>query len=370
MTVTDSQSLSVSDSNIAVSSAEVLVDPTAPGVGVLPFSFAKANQVLIENTGDQCFLLHTDPMTLEVLLEVRRFLGVSFTLQAVDKVAFQQKLSLAYQRSQSEAAQMAEDIGADVDLARLIDEIPDLGDLMDAEDDAPIIRLINAVLSQAVKDQASDIHIETFEDRLSVRYRIDGVLKEILSPKRMLAPLLVSRLKVMAKLDIAEKRIPQDGRISIRIAGHAVDIRMSTMPSAHGERVVLRLLDKQAGQLELTQLKMNVQVDKAYRQSLARPHGIVLVTGPTGSGKTTTLYAGLSSINQSSRNILTIEDPIEYMLPGVGQTQVNTKVDMTFARGLRAILRQDPDVVMVGEIRDIETAEIAVQASLTGHIVL
>ena len=370
MTVTDSQSLSVSDSNIAVSSAEVLVDPTAPGVGVLPFSFAKANQVLIENTGDQCFLLHTDPMTLEVLLEVRRFLGVSFTLQAVDKVAFQQKLSLAYQRSQSEAAQMAEDIGADVDLARLIDEIPDLGDLMDAEDDAPIIRLINAVLSQAVKDQASDIHIETFEDRLSVRYRIDGVLKEILSPKRMLAPLLVSRLKVMAKLDIAEKRIPQDGRISIRIAGHAVDIRMSTMPSAHGERVVLRLLDKQAGQLELTQLKMNVQVDKAYRQSLARPHGIVLVTGPTGSGKTTTLYAGLSSINQSSRNILTIEDPIEYMLPGVGQTQVNTKVDMTFARGLRAILRQDPDVVMVGEIRDIETAEIAVQASLTGHLVL
>jgi general secretion pathway protein E len=221
-----------------------------------------------------------------------------------------------------------------------------------------------------VKEQASDIHIETFEDRLSVRYRIDGVLAEVLSPKRMLAPLLVSRLKVMAKLDIAEKRIPQDGRISVRIAGHAIDIRMSTIPSAHGERVVLRLLDKQAGQLELTQLKMNQQVHEGYRTALARPHGIILVTGPTGSGKTTTLYAGLSSINQTSRNILTIEDPVEYMLPGVGQTQVNPKVDMTFARGLRAILRQDPDVVMVGEIRDLETAEIAVQASLTGHLVL
>jgi general secretion pathway protein E len=248
--------------------------------------------------------------------------------------------------------------------------MPDLGDLMDAEDDAPIIRLINAILSQAIKEKASDIHIETFEDRLSIRYRVDGVLTEVLSPKRMLAPLLVSRLKVMAKLDIAEKRVPQDGRISVRIAGHAVDIRMSTIPSAHGERVVLRLLDKQAGQLELSQLRMNETVLAGYRRGLASPHGIILVTGPTGSGKTTTLYAGLASINQSSRNIMTIEDPVEYMLPGVGQTQVNPKVDMTFARGLRAILRQDPDVVMVGEIRDLETAEIAVQASLTGHMVL
>jgi general secretion pathway protein E len=368
--VTESRSLLMSDSNIATLAVDDVSTDKPMSSSVLPFSFAKANQVLVEWVGDACCLLHAEPIRLEVLLEVRRFLGVGFKLKAIDIESFQRKLTLAYQRTQSEAAQMAEDIGADVDLARLVDEIPDLGDLMDAEDDAPIIRLINAVLSQAVKDQASDIHIETFEDRLSVRYRIDGVLKEILSPKRMLAPLLVSRLKVMAKLDIAEKRIPQDGRISIRIAGHAVDIRMSTMPSAHGERVVLRLLDKQAGQLELTQLNMNEQVHSAYRKSLSRPHGIILVTGPTGSGKTTTLYAGLSSINQSSRNILTIEDPIEYMLPGVGQTQVNTKVDMTFARGLRAILRQDPDVVMVGEIRDIETAEIAVQASLTGHLVL
>jgi general secretion pathway protein E len=283
---------------------------------------------------------------------------------------FRQRLTLAYQRTQNEAAQMAEDLSSDVDLAQLVDELPDVGDLMDAEDDAPIIRLINAILSQAVKEQASDIHIETFEERLSVRYRVDGVLNEVLSPKRMLAPLLVSRLKVMAKLDIAEKRVPQDGRISVRIAGHGIDIRMSTIPSAYGERVVLRLLDKQAGQLNLNELRMNEQVSLAYRSALASPHGIILVTGPTGSGKTTTLYAGLSSINETSRNILTIEDPVEYMLPGVGQTQVNPKVDMTFARGLRAILRQDPDIVMVGEIRDLETAEIAVQASLTGHLVL
>ena len=353
--------------------AEPVLAPMAvtdAAAGLLPFGYAKFNRVLLERDGGDYTLLHGASLSIDVLLEVRRFLGQGFATQLVSEDVFQQQLAGAYQRNQNEAAQMAEDIGADQDLSRLVDEMPDLGDLMDADDDAPIIRLINAILSQAVKDQASDIHIETFEDRLSVRYRVDGVLTEILSPKRMLAPLLVSRLKVMAKLDIAEKRIPQDGRISVRIAGHAIDIRMSTIPSAHGERVVLRLLDKQAGQLELDQLDMNTQVSSAYTRSLAKPHGIILVTGPTGSGKTTTLYSGLSSINQSSRNILTIEDPIEYMLPGVGQTQVNTKVDMTFARGLRAILRQDPDVVMVGEIRDLETAEIAVQASLTGHLVL
>ncbi len=349
---------------------DVEVDSQATALGLLPFSFAKANSVLLERQSEQVTLLYVSPLKMDVLLEVRRFVGGNFVHEALPETVFRTRLSAAYQRTHNQAVQMAEDIGADVDLSRLVDEMPDLGDLMDAEDDAPIIRLINAILSQAIKEQASDIHIETFEDRLSIRYRIDGVLSEVLSPKRMLAPLLVSRLKVMAKLDIAEKRLPQDGRISVRIAGHAVDIRMSTMPSAHGERVVLRLLDKQAGQLELTQLNMNEQVSRGYRRALANPHGIILVTGPTGSGKTTTLYAGLSSINETSRNILTIEDPVEYMLPGIGQTQVNTKVGMTFARGLRAVLRQDPDVVMVGEIRDLETAEIAVQASLTGHLVL
>ncbi len=336
----------------------------------LPFGFAKQFGVLVHSRPGGVVVSCRAQPGPQVLLELRRWLGRPFTLEMVSEPEFQRQLSQSYQRDNNAAVQMAEDISADVDLSRLAEEIPDAGDLMDAEDDAPIIRLINAILSQAVREQASDIHIETFEDRLSVRYRIDGVLAEILSPKRMLAPLLVSRLKVMARLDIAEKRVPQDGRISVRIAGHAVDIRMSTMPSAHGERVVLRLLDKQAGQLELKQLAMNEQVLTGYERALHSPHGIILVTGPTGSGKTTTLYAGLSHINQTSRNILTIEDPIEYMLPGVGQTQVNPKVDMTFARGLRAILRQDPDVVMVGEIRDLETAEIAVQASLTGHLVL
>ncbi len=337
----------------------------------LPFTFAQQHGVLLDaDEHGAPVVVHTGQPRVQVLAELRRFLGAAFTLQGVAETDFKRRLTLAYQRNNNEAVQMAEDIGADVDLSRLADEIPESGDLMDTEDDAPIIRLINAILSQAVREQASDIHIETFEDRLSVRYRIDGVLAEVLSPKRMLAPLLVSRLKVMARLDIAEKRVPQDGRISVKIAGHAVDIRMSTIPSAHGERVVLRLLDTAAGQLHLTQLAMNEQVLAAYKKHLHSPHGIILVTGPTGSGKTTTLYAGLAEINEATRNILTIEDPVEYMLPGIGQTQVNPKVDMTFARGLRAILRQDPDVVMVGEIRDLETAEIAVQASLTGHLVL
>jgi len=350
--------------------AVVVTDSGTDGPRSLPFSYAQQNNVLLDFSGDQPTVVYQSTPTIEVLAEMRRYLGQPFALQEVSTSEFQRRLTLAYQRDNNAAVQMAEDIGADVDLGRLADEIPETGDLMEAEDDAPIIRLINAILSQAVRDQASDIHIETFENRLSVRYRIDGVMMEVLSPKKMLAPLLVSRLKVMARLDIAEKRVPQDGRISVKIAGHSVDIRMSTIPSAHGERVVLRLLDTAAGQLQLPHLAMNERVLSAYKRFLHSPHGIILVTGPTGSGKTTTLYAGLSHINEASRNILTIEDPIEYMLPGVGQTQVNPKVDMTFARGLRAILRQDPDVVMVGEIRDLETAEIAVQASLTGHLVL
>lgn len=346
---------------------EVEVPPTRRR---LPFAYAQSHGVLLETGEAAPHVIYRPGLSVEVLAELRRSLDRPFTTEEVSVEVFQARLSRAYQKDNNEAVQVAEDMGADIDLSRLADEIPDTADLMDAEDDAPVIRLINAVLSQAVREQASDIHIETFEDKLTVRYRIDGVLTEVLSPKRMLAPLLVSRLKVMAKLDIAEKRVPQDGRISIRLAGHAVDIRVSTIPSAHGERVVLRLLDKQAGQLELDQLRMNAQVNEIYKRALRTPHGIILVTGPTGSGKTTTLYAGLTHINESSRNILTIEDPVEYLLPGIGQTQVNVKVDMTFARGLRAILRQDPDVVMVGEIRDRETAEIAVQASLTGHLVL
>ena len=241
---------------------------------------------------------------------------------------------------------------------------------MDSQDDAPIIRLINALLSEAIRLNASDIHIETFERRLVVRFRVDGELKEIISPKRQLASLLVSRIKVMAKLDIAEKRVPQDGRISLRLAGREVDVRVSTLPSSFGERVVMRLLDKQAGHLNMTYLGLSDNDYHELKRLIHRPHGIILVTGPTGSGKTTTLYAALTDLNDQTRNILTAEDPIEFQLDGIGQTQVNNKVDMTFAKSLRAMLRQDPDVVMVGEIRDLETAEIAVQASLTGHLVL
>jgi general secretion pathway protein E len=268
------------------------------------------------------------------------------------------------------AMTMVEGLDEEDDLIAAAQQLPEPSDLIDSDDDAPIIRLINALLTQAVKDGASDIHIEPYENRLVVRFRIDGVLKEMLQSRRAVAPLIVSRIKVMSKLDIAEKRVPQDGRISLRIAGRAVDVRVSTIPSGHGERVVMRLLDKQAGRLNLEHLGMAPDDQNVMDDLIHRPHGIILVTGPTGSGKTTTLYAALQRINDRSRNILTVEDPVEYDLDGIGQTQVNTKVDMTFARGLRAILRQDPDVVMVGEIRDLETAEIAVQASLTGHLVL
>lgn len=346
------------------------IEEAEPAAFRLPFTFARTQGVLLDYDQDPPCVFYRPGLRLDVLLEMQRQLGTGFKLRALSEPEFKRRLNQAYQRDNNEAVQVAEDIGADIDLTRLADEIPETDDLADAEQDAPVIRLINAILAQAVREKASDVHIETFEDRLTVRFRVDGVMMEVLSPKRMLAPLLISRLKVMAKLDIAEKRIPQDGRISIKLAGHAIDIRVSTIPSAHSERVVLRLLDKQSGQLQLDQLCMNRQVYSAFTEALNTPHGIILVTGPTGSGKTTTLYAGLNYINSAQRNILTIEDPIEYLLPGIGQTQVNNRVDMTFARGLRAILRQDPDVVMVGEIRDIETAEIAVQASLTGHLVL
>ncbi|WP_250658169.1 type II secretion system ATPase GspE [Alkalimarinus coralli] len=337
----------------------------------LPFGFAKKHSVVItqDHSGERC-VLHLEPLNNSVFCELNRFMQGELRFEQVSKEVFEESLSFAYQNDSAEAMQMVEGLGDDMDLASLADSVPETEDLLEQEDDAPIIRLINAILTEAVKTNASDIHIETFEKQLVVRFRVDGVLREIVQPKRALAPLLISRIKVMSKLDIAEKRIPQDGRISLRVGGREVDIRVSTMPSANGERIVLRLLDKQAGRLKLDSLGLSARDLKILKGLVSRPHGIILVTGPTGSGKTTTLYAGLSEINDKSRNILTVEDPIEYNLPGIGQTQVNNKVDMTFSRGLRAILRQDPDVVMIGEIRDLETSEIAVQASLTGHLVL
>lgn len=332
----------------------------------LPYSFASTNSLMVDNGR----VYYTDGVSAQALLELRRHMANNFDMEALPENEFQRRLTQFYQSSDGEALQAAEDMDAEMDLSALVDDIEEDTDLLSGEDDAPVIRLINAVLSQAVQEKASDIHVEPYEDRVSIRFRVDGILNEILSPKAELAPLLVSRLKVMARLDIAEKRIPQDGRITVKLAGHAVDIRVSTIPSAHGERVVLRILDQSAGQLSLADLNMPEQVLRDFQSALLKPHGIILVTGPTGSGKTTSLYSGISHLNTRSRNILTVEDPIEYLLPGVGQTQVNTKVDMTFARGLRAILRQDPDIVMIGEIRDQETAAIAVQASLTGHLVL
>ncbi|WP_308428492.1 type II secretion system ATPase GspE [Bacterioplanes sanyensis] len=336
----------------------------------LPYSFARRFGVIVEGRDEQLTLVHKEGLSAAALMEVQRHLGRQFRLETVDSDEFDRRLGLAYQSDSSEAMEMVEGLGEDMDLASLADSVPETEDLLEQEGDAPIIRLINALLTEAVKDNASDIHIETYEKRLVVRFRVDGVLREVVQPKRALAALLVSRIKVMAKLDIAEKRIPQDGRIALRIGGREVDVRVSTMPSSHGERVVMRLLDKQAGRMSLGQLGMSVRDLNTMRDIISKPHGIILVTGPTGSGKTTTLYGALSDLNDASRNILTVEDPIEYSLAGIGQTQVNTKVDMTFAKGLRAILRQDPDVVMIGEIRDLETVEIAIQASLTGHLVL
>ncbi len=338
----------------------------------LPFSFANRFKMVLEpNDAQQLVLYYVAPLNIESLLEVRRVAAEPFELEEVSREAFELKLTIAYQRDSSEARQLMEDLGADKeDFFSLAEELPQDEDLLESEDDAPIIKLINAMLGEAIKEGASDIHIETFEKTLSIRFRVDGVLREVLSPSRKLAPLVVSRIKVMAKLDIAEKRVPQDGRISLRIGGRAVDVRVSTMPSSHGERVVMRLLDKNATRLDLHSLGMTPATHDQFRHIIERPHGILLVTGPTGSGKSTTLYAGLQELNSNERNILTVEDPIEFDIDGIGQTQVNPKVDMTFARGLRAILRQDPDVVMIGEIRDLETAQIAVQASLTGHLVL
>jgi general secretion pathway protein E len=337
----------------------------------MTFAFCKRHGVLVQNTSeDSAEAVYRAGAQPAAIAEVRRALGVPLQLRRVDNDTFEQLLRQQFEGGTNVAQQMASGMDDETDLAHLAQDLPEQADLLESDDQAPIIKLINAILTQAVKDNASDIHVEPFENRLVVRFRIDGVLREVLQSRRAVAPLVVSRIKVMSKLDIAEKRLPQDGRISLRVAGRAVDVRVSTIPAGHGERVVLRLLDKQAGRLELGALGMDPRTQKQMDELIHKPHGILLVTGPTGSGKTTTLYSALERINDNTRNILTVEDPIEYYIDGIGQTQVNTKVEMTFARGLRAILRQDPDVVMVGEIRDLETAQIAVQASLTGHLVL
>lgn len=342
----------------------------APAAVSLPYSFAKRHGVLIDKTNqDQATLVHRPGVTNSALLEARRIAGQRIVLHKVDEDEFDLLLTRNYEGNTSDAMTVMDDFGDELDLDLIAGSL-EPEDLMESQDDAPIIRLINAMLTEAIRKGASDVHIEPFEHRLSVRYRVDGVMNKLLDPPQQAAAQVISRIKVMAKLDIAEKRLPQDGRIALRLAGRPVDVRVSTLPSGHGERVVMRLLDKQAGRLDLENLGMSDESRELLQSVLKMPHGIVLVTGPTGSGKTTSLYAAMTKLNNSRNTILSVEDPIEYFLDGIGQTQVNTKVDLTFARGLRAILRQDPDIVMVGEIRDLETAEIAVQASLTGHLVL
>ncbi len=347
--------------------APEVLEAERPRFGYL---FAREKGLVVLECGDHARVGMRPDADATALIEARRFLGRPLVLAKLDAAEFERALAQSYALDGIQTGALEDAFEGAGDLHSLLDGMPETADLLDASDDAPVIRLLNGLIAEAARRRASDIHLEPFEKRLSVRLRIDGVMQEVLSLPQRLAPALVSRVKVMARLDISERRLPQDGRISLALGGRSLDVRVATLPARHGERVVLRLLDKEQAQLDLDQLGMDPAMLARFREGLAEPNGIILVTGPTGSGKTTTLYAALTLLNDSSRNILTVEDPIEYAVEGIGQTQVNPRVGLTFAAGLRAILRQDPDVVMVGEIRDLETAQIAVQASLTGHLVL
>ncbi len=335
----------------------------------LPYAFARTHQLLLEDDGRTLTLWHRPQPPAGAWSEILRMYAVD-NFQEIDAQSMAQRISVSYAGAESSAAMVMSEVEGEADLARMMQELPAVEDLLEASADAPIIRMLNALLMQAARDGASDIHIEPYERHSSVRFRIDGTLREVVQPNRALHAALISRLKIMADLDIAEKRLPQDGRISLRLGQRAIDVRVSTLPGAHGERAVLRLLDKSLSRLTLASVGMKGATLQRLEQLIAQPHGIVLVTGPTGSGKTTTLYAALQQLDAAHFNIMTVEDPIEYELSGIGQTQVNAKIDLDFAKALRAILRQDPDIIMIGEIRDKETAQIAIQASLTGHLVL
>jgi general secretion pathway protein E len=335
----------------------------------LPYGFARRYGVVVTGAAADglCVALRDGVPPVAALAEVRRLAGQPLQIERVAAARFDRMLADHYAGDGvAAAAAMGEADG----LGSLVEGIPTAEDLLDSADEAPVIRLINGLIAEAAREGVSDIHIEPYESALVVRMRVDGQLRERHRLPASVAAMVVSRVKVMARLDIAERRLPQDGRIGLALAGKSLDVRVSTLPSRAGERVVLRLLDKDNAGIGLEALGMPPAIEADLRAALAEPNGMVLVTGPTGSGKTTSLYAGLRLLNDGSRNILTVEDPVEYAVDGVGQTQVNARVGLSFAAGLRAILRQDPDVVMVGEIRDAETAEIAVQAALTGHLVL
>jgi general secretion pathway protein E len=338
----------------------------------VPIAFCRRYRVLpLRHEGGVILVASTDPLETVALDDLRLLLGTPVKPVLTTGVSLLARLNHVYDEAASPAGaeEVMEDIAASESLDQLAHELDEPQDLLDATDEAPIIRLVNSVLFQAVRQRASDIHFESFERGLVVRYRIDGVLYPVLTPPKRLQASIIARIKIMAGLNIAEKRLPQDGRFAIRTAGKDVDLRVSVLPTSHGERVVLRLLEKENRLLNLSEMGFSAERLSAIHQLIQLAHGIILVTGPTGSGKTTTLYAALSHINAPDKNIITVEDPVEYQLLGIGQMQVNPKINLTFATGLRSILRQDPDVIMIGEIRDRETAEIAIHASLTGHLV-
>jgi len=339
-------------------------------VSRIPLNFARNNLLLpLREEEGRIVAASADPANLLAVDEMAGLFGAPVSVIAVPRATLLDAMNRLYSRLSGSAQEVVEELEGE-ELSALAGSFNEPRDLMELTDEAPVIRLLNSILFQAVKERASDIHLEPFERDLEVRFRIDGLLYKMLSPPKVIQEALTSRVKIMAGLNIAEKRLPQDGRIRVKVAGRDVDIRVSLIPTFFGERVVLRLLDKQRGILNLREIGLSAANDAFMERILARTSGIVLVTGPTGSGKTTTLYAALTQINSPEKNIITVEDPIEYQLKGVGQIQVNPKIDLTFANGLRSILRQDPDIVMIGEIRDAETAEIAMQASLTGHLVL
>lgn len=335
----------------------------------LPYTYARANKVCIYAADDESVkVATTSNLSPLVITEIKRKVHQPVQIHRIEEKLFDAILAEAY--SSGNAAAVVDDIQDDIDISDLMQNLQKTEDLLESENDAPVIKIINAFLTQAVKEDASDVHLDAYERNSLVRFRRDGVLHKVIDINPGLHAALVSRIKIMAQLDIAEKRLPQDGRIALRLAGREVDLRVSTIPTGHGERIVMRLLDKNKERLQLESLGMAKDTRTRIDNLITRPHGIFLVTGPTGSGKSTTLYAALARIDSNALNIMTVEDPVEYDIPGISQTQVNAKIDMTFARALRSILRQDPDVVMIGEIRDLETAQIAVQSSLTGHLVL
>ena len=347
----------------------MIIDNDKVRKDLLPYDFVRSNEVIVtENEGSYLIISTKDP-SRQIFEELQRHLRSSFEIKICDSSTFNEILTNSFSITNHDG-DLSEELSDEFDIQNFAGSINATEDLLSGNNDTPIIKLINGIISQAIKNRASDIHFEPYEDSIVVRYRIDGILKEILKQDSKIASVLISRIKIISGLDISERRLPQDGRVSLSLGDKNIDVRVSTLPSSYGERIVLRILDKQSAQINIDDLGLPLSILSNYKSSLKDPEGIILFTGPTGSGKTTTLYAGLRYLSDSSQNILTVEDPIEYTLNGIGQTQVNTKTGYTFAKGLRAILRQDPDVVMVGEMRDVETAQIGIQASLTGHLVL